>query len=113
VFNNPLLYPALTAQVVKGLVVYHILGTRAFSVNLPATATSVPTLLNSAIAAHPGVSVTATFTGPFVTGATVKGLGNPTASTILINPTPAPGGTSDQHYLNGVLHKINQVLRPQ
>jgi uncharacterized surface protein with fasciclin (FAS1) repeats len=113
VFTNPLLFSALTAQTVKGIIVYHILGSRAFSVNLPSTATSVPTLLNSAIAAHPGVSVTATFAGPFVTGATVKGLGNPTPSTILINPTPAPAGSSDQHYLNGVLHKINQVLRPQ
>ena len=35
------------------------------------------------------------------------------ASNIAINPTPAPGGTSDQHYLNGVIHKIDQVLRPQ
>jgi hypothetical protein len=112
VFSNPLLYSALTAQTVKGLVVYHILGSRAFSVNLPTTTTSVPTLLNGAVASHPGVAVTATFAGPFVNAATVKGVANPTASTILINPTPGTG-TSDQHYLNGVLHKINQVLRPQ
>ena len=112
VFSNPLLYSALTAQTVKGLVVYHILGSRAFSVNLPTTATSVPTLLNAAVASHPGVSLTATFLGPFVSAATVKGIANPTASTILINPASGTG-TSDQHYLNGVLHKINQVLRPQ
>ncbi len=113
VFSNPALYSSLTAQTVKGIVVYHILGSRAFTVNFPTTPTSVPTLLNSAVPAHPGVSLTATFTGLSVSAATVKGAANPTASNLLINPAPAPAGTSDQHYLNGVLHKIDQVLRPQ
>ena len=113
VFQNPALYSALSAQTVKGLVVYHILGTRAFSVNIPVAATNVPTLLNGAIAAHPGVSLKATFGATGVTAATVKGLANPTASNIQINPTPEPNGTSDQHYINGTLHKIDQVLRPQ
>ncbi|MFM6924134.1 MAG: fasciclin domain-containing protein, partial [Ferruginibacter sp.] len=113
VFSNPALYSVLTAQTVKGLVVYHMLGTRAFTNNFPTTATSYPTLLNSAVPAHPGVSLTCTFTGPFVTAATVKGLGNATASSILINPTPEPNGTSDQFFVNGTIHKINQVLLPQ
>ncbi len=111
VFANPLLARVLTPQTVKGLVVYHILGVRAFSVNLPTTATPVPTLLNSAVPSHPGVVLNASFTGPSVSAATVKGAANATPSNLLINPAPA--GTSDQHYLNGVLHKINQVLRPQ
>lgn len=111
VFSNPALYGALSATIVKGIAVYHLLGTRAFSVNLPTTATSVPTLLNGAIAAHPGLSITATFGPAGVTAATVKGLGNMTASNVQINPLPA--GTSDQHYLNGVLHIIDQVLLPQ
>jgi uncharacterized surface protein with fasciclin (FAS1) repeats len=113
VFSNPLLYGGLTAQTVKGIVVYHLLGSRAFSVNLPSTTTSVPTLLNSAIPTHPGIGVTATFTGPSVTAATVKGVGNATAFPISINPTPNPFGTSDQHFVNGVLHKLNGVLLPQ
>ncbi|MCW3116598.1 MAG: hypothetical protein JWM28_680 [Chitinophagaceae bacterium] len=113
VFQNPALYGAISAQTVKGLVVYHILGTRAFSVNIPAITTNVPTLLNTAIAAHPGVALQATFGATGVTAATVKGLANPTASNIQINPTPEPNGTSDQHYINGTLHKIDQVLRPQ
>lgn len=113
VFSNPALYSALSAQTVQGLVVYHLLGVRAFSVNIPTTATAVTTLLNSAIPAHPGVMVQATFGATGVTAATVKGLANPTPSNILINPTPAPGGTSDQHYINGVLHVIDQALRPQ
>jgi len=113
VFSNPALFSAISAQTVKGLVVYHILGVRAFSVNFPTTTTNVPTLLNSAIPTHPGVGLTATFAGPFVSSATVKGAANVSASNILINFTPEPNGTSDQHYLNGVLHKIDQVLRPQ
>jgi uncharacterized surface protein with fasciclin (FAS1) repeats len=113
VFTNPALYGALTATVVKGIVVYHLLGVRAFNNNLPTTAANFPTLLNGGIPSHPGVSLQASLTGGFVTAATVKGIANGTASNILINPTPAPNGTSDQFYLNGVLQKIDQVLLPQ
>ena len=113
VFTNPALASVLTPTTVKGIVVYHLLGNRAFSVNLPTTAANLPTLLNGAIAQHPGISVQATFGTTGVTAATIKGLGNASASNIAINPTPAPGGTSDQHYINGTLHKIDQVLLPQ
>ncbi len=116
VFSNPLLYSVLSAQTVKGIVVYHIFGNRAFTNNFPTTATSYPTLLNGGIPSHPGLSIAAVFGAPFVTSATVKGVGNATAANITINTTPLtpdPSGTSDQHYLNGVLHKINQVLLPQ
>jgi uncharacterized surface protein with fasciclin (FAS1) repeats len=113
VFKNPALFPVLTAQTVKGIVVYHILVSRAFSNNFPTTQTLYKTLLNSAVALHPGIALQATFGIPFVNAATVKGLANATAANILINPTPEPNGTSDQHYLNGVIHKINQVLLPQ
>ena len=113
VFTNPLLASVLTPTVVKGIVVYHILGNRAFTVNMPVTAANVPTLLNGGIPAHPGVGLQATLMPTGVTAATVKGLGNATASNVQINPTPAPGGSSDQLYINGVLHKIDQVLLPQ
>jgi hypothetical protein len=103
----------LTQQIVQGIVVYHMFGDRVFSVNMPTAATNKLTLLNSAVPSHPGVTLQATFGATGVTAATVKGLVNPTASNILINPTPAPAGTSDQHYINGVLHVIDQVLRPQ
>ncbi|RYY71181.1 MAG: hypothetical protein EOO13_04055 [Chitinophagaceae bacterium] len=112
VFQNPALYPFLPATAVKGILVYHLLfGQRAFTPNLPTTATSFPTFLNSAIPAHPGITITATFTGPVVSAATIKGIANPTASNLLINPLP--NGNSDQHYINGVMHKIDQVLFPQ
>ncbi len=111
VFQNPALFSVLTAQTVKGIVVYHLLGVRAYTVNLPTTSANTPTLLNSAVPAHPGVTVQAAFGATGVTAATVKGVANATASNILINPLP--GGTSDQNYINGVLHKIDQVLRPQ
>ncbi len=103
----------VTTQLVKGIVVYHITLSRAFTNNFPTTATSYPTLLNTVVAAHPGISLVATFTGPSVSAATVKGVANATASNLLVNPTPDPGGSSDQHYLNGTLHKIDQVLLPQ
>lgn len=109
VFSNPLLYTSLTPTLVKGIAVYHILGTRAFTVNFPTTAANFPTLLNSAVPAHPGVALQSTFTGPVVTATTVKGAANASASVILINPVT----TSDQNATNGVLHKINQVLLPQ
>lgn len=111
----------ITPTLAKGIVVYHILGSqsgtylppgiRVFTVNMPVTATAVKTMLNSAIAAHPGVLLQATFGPAGVTAATVKGAANATASNLLINPLP--GGTSDQHYVNGVLHEIDQVLLPQ
>lgn len=123
VFTNPALAGVLTPTTVKGIVVYHLLATKAsatsfpgirvFSNNIPSTETSSFTLLNGAIAAHPGVTLKATYGFAGVIAITAKGLGNGTASNIQINPTPAPGGTSDQHYINGTLHKIDQVLLPQ
>lgn len=113
VFQNPALATVLTPTVVKGIVVYHLLGKRTFSVNIPATPTAMLTLLNGAIPTHPGVTAQATFGMTGVTAATVKGVGNATASNVIINPTPAPGGSSDQHYINGTLQKIDQVLLPQ
>jgi uncharacterized surface protein with fasciclin (FAS1) repeats len=114
VFSNPALSSVLTPTAVRGLVVYHLLGVRAFIVNLPTAATAQRTLLNTAIPTHPGVTLLMTPGSP--TTATVRGVANPSASNILINPTPdaAPTpGSSDQHFINGVLHKIDQVLRPQ
>jgi uncharacterized surface protein with fasciclin (FAS1) repeats len=125
VFKNPALASVLTPTTVTGIVVYHLLaqqttsttspfqGIRVFSVNIPSTETSSFTLLNSANAAYPGVTLKATYGFAGVIAIAVKGAANLTASNVLINPTPAPGGTSDQHYINGVLHKIDQVLRPQ
>ena len=106
----------VSTQTVKGIVVYQMMGSRAFTNNFPATATSYPTLLNGGIPTHPGIALTATFTGPLVSAATVKGVGNGTAANIIINAIPFlpdPFGTSDQHFVNGTLHKITQVLLPQ
>ncbi|MEP6748876.1 MAG: fasciclin domain-containing protein [Bacteroidota bacterium] len=110
VFSNPALYSSLTPAIVSGLVAYHILGTRAFTVNFPTTAATVYTLIGGP--PYPGLSIQATFTGPFVTAATVKGAANTTASNLLLDPTPSTG-KSDQNYLNGAIHKIDQALRPQ
>lgn len=123
VFTNPALWQVITPTFAKGIVAYHILsaqktpyappGIRVFSVNFPTAPITVKTLLNSAAAAalHPGVTIQATFTGPFVTAATVKGLANATASKVIINP--ANPIATDQHFLNGVIIRIDQVLLPQ
>ena len=113
VFANPLLFSTLSATTVKGILVYHLFSNTAFTVNFPMTATKYPTLLNSAIPTHPGVELTATFTGAFVSSATIKGLGNATAANLIIHPAPAPNGSSDQFYINGTLHKITQLLFPR
>jgi len=122
VFNNPALASVLTPTNVKGIVVYHLLaepfdgsfqGIRVFSNNIPSSEVNSYTLLNTAIPVHPGVTLKAIYGFNGVIAITAKGLGNPTASNVQINPTPAPGGTSDQHYINGTLHKIDQVLLPQ
>jgi uncharacterized surface protein with fasciclin (FAS1) repeats len=122
VFNNPALAGVLTPTAVKGIVVYHLLasqvnnsfqGIRVFSNSIPSTDINSFTLLNSAVPVHPGVTLKATYGFAGVIAITAKGLGNATAANVQINPTPAPGGSSDQHYINGTLHKIDQVLLPQ
>ena len=111
----------ITPTLAKGIVAYHVIssqsgsftppGLELFSVNLSTTPTALKTLLNSGVPPHPGVTAQATFGPTGVTAMTVKGLANATASNVLINPLP--GGTSDQHYINGVIHVIDQVLLPQ
>ncbi|MEO5591249.1 MAG: hypothetical protein ABIR15_18085 [Chitinophagaceae bacterium] len=112
VFTNPAVAGSLTPTVVKGIVAYHILGIRVFTVNFPTTTTVVPTLIGGA--PYPGVGLLATLAGPIAAAASVKGAGayNTTPSNILLNPTPGTG-KSDQLYLNGVIHKIDQALFPQ
>lgn len=103
--NTPQLF---TAQTVRGIVAYHLLGTRAFSVNLPAGPQSVPTLLNGSVPTHPGVRVTTSFTGPMATLVRLEGVGNMAA-----NQPAARVLTADLNAVNGVVHKIDQVLLPQ
>jgi hypothetical protein len=87
---------------------------RAYLNNFPTSGQLFKTLLNydSTASVHPGVQLQATFTGPIVSAATVRGWGNSSASNVLIDPTPSTG-SSDQQYLNGTIHKIDQVLLPQ
>jgi hypothetical protein len=110
VFSNPALYAALPPKLVQGIVAYHILPTRAFTVNLPTTPTVFYTLIGGP--PYPGISVQAVFAGPVVSSAMVKGSGNANASHVLLDPTPGTG-KSDQNATNGVLHKIDQVLLPK
>ena len=110
VFSNPLLYSTLTAQQVKGLIAYHLLDSRAFTNNFSKTPNPTTTLLGVPVVLR------AKFGTPYVDSATVKGMGNPRPANIIINSTPLtadPDGTSDQLYLNGILHQIDDILMPQ
>ncbi|WP_460765148.1 fasciclin domain-containing protein [Niabella terrae] len=113
VFSNPMLASVLTPTVVKGLVVYHILGKKAYTVNIPAAGVSTPTLLNTGAGyeTHPGLALKAVFGATGVTAATVKGVGNATAANIQISAPPST--TQDVNHINGVIHRIDQVLLPQ
>jgi Fasciclin domain len=116
----------VTTFQIKGIVAYHILASltsstttpyqpniRVFSANIPATPTFVKTLVNGSVAAHPGVSVKATYTGPFATAATFTGLGTFPPGGAPYSGTAANAVTLDRHAVNGVFHIIDRVLLPQ
>lgn len=102
---SPAVFAALPVAQARGLIAYHLLGVRAFSVNMPTTPTIIKTLLNGAVSAHPGINVVVGFTGPFVTTFQVTGVGNGGAAATVI--------AQDINATNGVVHKINRVLLPQ
>jgi len=113
----------VTTALVKGIIAYHFLATqttssvtpniRVFSNNIPATSIFIKTLVNAGIAAHPGVSAQASYTGPFATSIAFKGYGTfPPGGA----PYSGPAATTvaiDKHAVNGVYHIINGVLLPQ
>jgi uncharacterized surface protein with fasciclin (FAS1) repeats len=85
-----------------GIVAYHVVGVRAFGVNLPAGDNTLPSLI--------GVAIQSRVDG---SGVQVRGNGN---------IAPTPGGpvaffarvtTPDVMAINGVVHVVNQVLLPQ
>lgn len=102
---SPAVFAALPVTTARGLAAYHLLPSRAFSVNMPTTATLIKTLLNSAVPVHPGINIAVQFTGPFVTTFNVTGAANRGVSAAVI--------AQDIHATNGVIHKINRVLLPQ
>lgn len=116
----------VSTALVKGIVAYHLLASlttstttpyqpniRVFSNNIPATATFVKTLVNGSIAAHPGVSAQATYTGPAVTSVAFKGYGTFPPGGAPYSGAAATTVKLDAHAVNGVYHIINKVLLPQ
>jgi uncharacterized surface protein with fasciclin (FAS1) repeats len=94
----------MPVQNARGLVVNHIMGSRAFSVNFTNAFAFYPTLLSSGIPGYPGVKVQTTFTGPFGTAMQVQSVG--------MGAGVANVTTLDRHFLNGVVHNIDKVLLP-
>jgi len=123
VFSNPALYSSLPAATVRGILVYHFLATdmgagfqpniRVFSNNFSATPKFYTTLINSAVAAHPGILEQATFTGPFVTSLKFTGLGTFPPGGAPYSDAPANAISMDNHAVNGVYYIIDKVLLPQ
>ncbi len=115
---GPGLAAEITPELLAGVVAYHIVaqpgttvvGYRNFLVNFPATAANLPTLVNASVPQHPGLTLQASFGALGITAATVKGLGNATASNVVLNAIP--GVTHDIHHINGVIQRIDQVLLP-
>ncbi len=125
VFSNPALFGTLTAATVRGIVVHHLLASRnsnpaafqpdirAFSNNFATTPTFYTTLVNSAVAAHPGIQAQATFTGPFVSALTFRSLGTLPSGGAPFSGPAANATVRDRHAINGVVHTIDRVLLPQ
>lgn len=98
VFSNPALYGALPAIAVRGIVAYHLLGTRAFSVNLPLTTSTIQTLIGAS--PFPQLTVDRATAAPRLTG---PGNGGAFANFTAV----------DRMAVNGVWHVIDRVLLPQ
>ncbi|WP_114793309.1 fasciclin domain-containing protein [Niabella yanshanensis] len=123
-----LLAAEITPQLLQGVVAYHIVGKpgkpktattaetptigyRNFTFNFPVAGASQPTLVNAALETHPGLIFKGVLGPAGVTEATVKGVGNATASKVVLSPLP--GATNDINHINGVIQRIDQVLLAQ
>ncbi|MBP6431945.1 MAG: hypothetical protein KA319_09270 [Ferruginibacter sp.] len=128
IFTNPVFASDLSPTVVRGIIAYHFLGSnstpinttgtykpdiRVFSVNIPSTPTLVKTLVNGAVATHPGVRAVATYTGPFATSVQVTGVGTFPPGGAPFSGPAANVIAADKHAVNGVYHIIDRVLLPQ
>lgn len=114
----------VTTAMIKGILAYHFLASnksgayipdiRVFSVNFPSTpGFFVTTLVNSSVAAHPGILVTPTFTGPQVSSLKFTGLGTFPSGGTPYSGTAANAFKLDNHGANGVYDIIDAVLLPQ
>jgi uncharacterized surface protein with fasciclin (FAS1) repeats len=123
VFSNPALYSSLPAATVRGILVYHFLATdmgagfqpniRVFSNNFSATPKFYTTLINSAVAVHPGILEQATFTDQLVKSLKFTGLGTFPPGGAPYSDAPANAISMDNHAVNGVYYIIDKVLLPQ
>jgi uncharacterized surface protein with fasciclin (FAS1) repeats len=94
--QSPASFGLLPASTVRGILAYHVVLARAFAANLPTAATPVPSLLSASLPTAPVLT--------FSASQGVKGAVNPVYSKIT---------ATDRHAINGVYHKIDQVLLPQ
>ena len=99
----------LPIQSATGIVAYHFLPTKDFSVNFPTIGDFFPTFLNGGIPTHPGVKVQSVLNGAlFGIQLQVTGVGN--GGVAAVSNAPAD---LDRNAINGVVHIIDKVLLPQ
>lgn len=99
---DPSTFELLPVQTVQGLVAYHILGTNRVPVQRLFTVNLLTMDYETMIGPAPFPPVTVNADNPLAP--TIKGAVNPTASNIV---------AANSHAVNGVLHKIDQVMLPQ
>lgn len=121
--------PLVSTRLISGLLAYHIFDGRsvsnppglniprpgrAFLNNFPTTPTFYKTLMNAdtSFQKHPGIELSVNLVLGRAVSASVKGLVNDSAANIIIAPNAMMNATSDQHCVNGILHKIDKVLLP-
>ena len=113
----------ITTADIRAILAYHFLASpnakgayepnyRAFSINFSATPTAYKTLINGAVAVHPGVLAQSTFTGPLVSGLTFSSYGSFPPGGAPFSYTANVVG-QDRNAVNGVFHIIDKVLLPQ
>ncbi|MFC0775765.1 fasciclin domain-containing protein [Terrimonas alba] len=113
----------ITTADIRAILAYHFLASpnakgayepnyRAFSINFSSTPTAFKTLINGAVAVHPGVMAQSTFTGPLVSGLTFSSYGSFPPGGAPFSYTANVVG-KDRNAVNGVFHIIDKVLLPQ
>ena len=120
---SPSGFNLLPVATVRGIMAYHILASnssgsfipsiRTFAANYSTTPSFVKTLVNTGVAAHPGISAQGFFTGPVADSIKFTGLGTFPPGGAPYSAAPAKTVAIDKHAVNGVYHIINSVLFPQ
>lgn len=118
IFSNPAYNELLPNQLVRGIVAYHILGSRAFACNMGNAATTdttrAATLVTGQIPYQPILKIQTTFSPQFLgTSMKIIGYGTFPPGGAAYSGAAANTTSIDKFAVNGVLHVIDKLLLPQ